>query len=106
FPHQKLIRSPLIVESKLRNSKYVLLFEVYVHIVRGTGKGGGLDESTYRSGIVTLDFAFVFGAEAFDLPIVPWKLSATTPHVNRITANELLLARILQVLPARHPGDR
>src|SRR5882724_5567768 len=106
FPHQKLVLTPLKMEAELRNSEYVFLFRVNVDVVCGAGQGRCLNESAYRSRIVTVDVALVLCAKPFDLVVMAWELPTPATDVHRVAADEFLFAWIFQVLPAWHPSNR
>jgi len=57
------------------------------------------------SRISSLDFALERGTKTIDTGGVPGKFRAATIWIDGITANEFLLARVVEVLPARHPCD-
>src|ERR1700730_15032475 len=106
FPHQKLVWTPLIMEAKLRNSEDVLFFGVNVDVVCGTRQSRRLNESAYRSRIVTLDVALVLRAKTFDLIVMSGELPTPAADVHRVAANEFFFVGLFQVLPARHPSHR
>src|SRR6185369_17424748 len=56
-------------------------------------------------GVVALDVALVLRAEAFDGVVVAGELAASAADVDGVAADELLLAWVLEILPARHPPD-
>src|SRR5215469_5438920 len=92
------------MKAELRNSENIYLLGINIHVVGWTGKRRRLNKSANRSGIVSFDLPFVGRSEAFDVIVVPRKLPASASHINRVASNEFFFARILQVLPARHPG--
>src|SRR5437667_2154660 len=82
------------MKPKLGDAEHVFLFRVNVKVVGGAGKSRCLDERTDRSRVVTLDIAFESRAEAFNLPVISWKLSTTASHVHRVSPDELFLPRV------------
>src|SRR5438309_8172385 len=87
------------MKPKLGDAEHVFLFRVNVKVVGGAGKSRCLDERTDRSRVVTLDIAFESRAEAFNLPVISWKLSTTASHVHRVSPDELFFPRVFQILP-------
>src|SRR5580693_3694981 len=104
LPHQQRILVPFEMKPRGRNAVRILHLGIDVYKIRIAPLGGRLDIKTDRSGIAALDLAFVIAAESFDLVKVPGKLRAAAIRVDGISANEFLLARIVEILPARHPG--
>ncbi len=70
FPHQEFVFSPFIVEAELRDPEDIFFAGIDVHVVRRAGQARRLNIRANGGGIVALDVAFVFGAEAFELRIV------------------------------------
>src|SRR5579884_2968016 len=89
-----------------RPSVSVLDLRIDVHVVCVRTQRRRLDRETDRRRVITLDVAFEFSADAFKPAKVPWELRAASARVNRIAADKAFLMRVLQVLPAWHPGNR
>src|SRR5271155_662560 len=106
LPHQQSILVPFEMKPRGRNAVRVLHPRIDVDKIRIAPLGGRLDIKTDRSGIAALDLAFVIAAESFNLVKIPGKLGAAAVRVDGISANEFLLVRIVEILPARHPGYR
>ena len=94
------------MKSQLGNPEYVFLFWIDINVVGWAGKRRRLDQGANCSRIVTLDLALVFRTKAFELAVVSGELATAAADVQGVAADEFLLARILQVLPARHPRNR
>src|SRR6185437_6073449 len=105
FPHEQRVRVPFEMKPRGRNAVYVLHLRIDIDEVFVAALCRGLYVKTDRRRIAALDFALVFTAESFDLIEVPRKLAAASIRVNRIASDELLLTRVVQILPAWHPGD-
>src|SRR4029077_20115247 len=84
FPHQKLVRSPLKMKAKLRDTEYVFLLWINVDIVGRAGERRRLDEGAERSRVVALDIALESRAKAFDLTVISGVLSTTAADVHRV----------------------
>src|SRR5438874_8109762 len=94
------------MEPKRRNSKLVFHFRVDIHVVGRTGKRRSLNLSADRRGIIPLDIFFKIGPKALQLLVIPGEAVRTSVGVHGVTSNELLLTRVREILPARHPGNR
>ena len=105
LPHQQLVRSPLEVDAHGGDAVDVLHLGIDVDEIRGARQRRDLAVERYRRRVVALDVALPVAAEALELAVVPGELAAAARRVDRVAADELLLVRALQVLPARHPDD-
>src|ERR1700685_1178536 len=83
----------------------VLHFGIDIDIIRIAALRRRLDVEAHRSRIAALDLALELAAEALDVSVVIRKLAAAAVRIDGVAADEFLLARIVKVLPARHPGD-
>src|SRR5580704_2306059 len=106
LPHQQRILVPFKVEPRGGDAVGVLHVRIDIHVIRVTSLGGSLNIKTDRGGIAALDLALVVMSETFYLIEIPGKLTTAAVGVNRVATNELLLARVVKVLPTRHPGHR
>src|SRR5215470_13626352 len=97
---------PLEMKAQLRYPEDIFFVGIKVHVIFGMRERRGLNVGADGSGIVALDLALELRAEAFDAAVVTRKFAAASADVERVAAEEFLFARIFQILPARHPGDR
>ena len=78
---------------------------IYVDVIGRAWQRRRLNERADGGGVVALDIALELRAKALNATIVARELATTAARVHGVTPDKLLLARILQILPPRHPGD-
>src|SRR5437870_111417 len=93
------------MEPKRRNSKFVFHFRVDIHIVGRTGKRRSLNLGTDWRGVISLDMFLKIGTKALQLLVIPGEAVTPSVRVDGVAPNELLLTRVGEILPARHPGN-
>src|ERR1700722_2801895 len=106
LPHEQRILVPFEVQSRGGDAVNVLHVRINIYIIRIASLGGRLNIETDRGGIAALDLALVVASETFYLIEVPRELPTASVRVNRVAAKEFFLARVVEVLPTRHPGYR
>src|SRR5271165_2181983 len=89
-----------------RDSVWIFHLRIEVHKVRIRAQRRSLNPEADGRRIPPLDLALERRSETVEVRSKSGKFLASTIGIDGISANEFLLVRIFQILPARHPGNR
>src|SRR5262249_43220407 len=96
---------PLEMNPRYGDSVGVFNLGINVNVVGVAAQGRRLDGEADGRRIAPFYFALVRGSETFGLGCIPGIFGAAAARVDGVSANEFFLARVLEVLPSRHPDD-
>src|SRR5579859_6010323 len=95
FPHFQHILIPLEMDAGHGDTVRILHLRIEIHIIRVRPQRWGLNAKAYRSGIPPLDLTFEGRPKTIEMIRKPRKFSTPAIGIDRISANELLLVRIV-----------